>query len=337
MLKRNEFFAINTLLKILFFVLYFYLFAFLPNDLFRDRDVYSTLYAENSGIVFESYSYLSIFNEPLFLGFNYTLHDVLGYSGEEIVHIFVYFILLSILFFLFKESKNALVYFLSLLILFFCFYLFHLQFVVLRQALATVFFVYALLFLKESSFKILFILFLCCLIHNSFFIISILYLIYYFFCKSQKYYLMYFFTFLFSFLFSLIIFAIGRYFGVRQIEDNSFNSNMLNVGGGGFLLSLLIFIYLYFFYNSKKDSIYYLSLIFLINYCVSYYFSPVSGRLMSTFMLIVLIALVRSSRVTNIVVLLLLFIVFLIQALSGAIEGMSLYVSLAEFFEILRK
>lgn len=322
--RRAYSYIFNKLLMIFIAVLYFLSVSFLPFDYFRDRDVYLSFYALHSDFIFNSFNGIALFsNEPLFLQINMVLSNYL--SPYYVVESFVCFVIFSIMFFLVKESKNLICFLFGLILLFFCNYLFHLQFVVLRQAIATIICVYAIL-IFESNYKILLLFFIASFIHSSFFLYTILFIIYMMSLRINYEKAGYLISFAFSLVLSASIFVVGKFLGVRQVDESGGDGG-LSVGGGAFLLYSMVLIYLLFFFEVKKDKLYHLAIIFLINYLTMYFLTPIAGRLMSTNFLIVLLLIIRNDKIYNYFFLIILSVIFIILAFNGNIESMSLNVT----------
>lgn len=316
--KSGSFLFLNKILIWFFASLYFLLTLNIKHYYYRDRVEYES-YASNSDFIFSLYDGIGVyFNEPLFLSINIFLNK--WFDPATTVYFLSNTILIVILYLLGKYSKNFLTFILGLCILFFSYYLFHFQFVILRQALATIFFIF--FFRDGKKTNILFCL-TASFIHSSFFLISFLYILFIFFEKKIDYRKLSYLFFVFSLFLSFFILKMASFLGVRQANQDHVLSSV-TVGGGAFLVFSFLFLYMLFLYKGIKDELFKMSLIFLACFLGFYFFNPIAGRLMSSFLFIILLVLVRDSGFKNILLLIYLLIVFIVMAFMGTIEGMSL-------------
>ncbi|HDG9823436.1 TPA: EpsG family protein [Acinetobacter nosocomialis] len=322
-MNTNEFRLLNKILIWLFGVIYFFMTLNLDSNLFKDRDAY-LYYAAHSDTIYDLYNgYTVYFNEPIFLKLNIFLSGFL--SDDNVVYIFCYFSILLTIFFLCYFSKNIVSFLFAVLILFFSYYLFHFQFVIIRQAIATVIFLFFLVFNKRITINI-FVAFLMSFIHSAFFLIAFIYLIY---CILELNKIAYkkiacFFLF-FSAMLGVLITKVALLLGVRQAEEDHLKAGV-SVSGGAFLLFFLVFIYFLFFYEGIKDHLFKITLVFLSCFLGFYFFTPISGRLMSSFLLFILLILIRDNNIKSILILFVLSIIFILMAFQGNVEMMSLEV-----------
>ncbi|HCM9403286.1 Uncharacterised protein [Acinetobacter baumannii] len=330
-MNTSEFRLLNKMLIWLFGLIYFFLTLNLDNNLFRDREAY-LYYAAHSDIIYDLYNgYAIYFNEPVFLKLNIFLNSF--FSDEQIVYLLCGFVVFFTVFFICYFSKNILSFWLGLLILFFSYYLFHFQFVIIRQALATIIFLFFLIFNKRYSVNI-FVAFFMSFIHSAFFLIAFIYMLY---CilelRKIKYTKISYFFLIFSAVLGVLITKVALLLGVRQAEEDHLKAGV-SVGGGAFLLFSFIFCYLLFFYEGVKDHLFKVTLVFLGCFLGFYFFTPISGRLMSSFLLLILLILVRENNIKSIVVLFILSLIFILMAFQGNVEMMSLEVP---YEEVLNK
>lgn len=263
-------------------VLYAGFLASLPNELFRDRLNY-IIYAEDFELIANSYSGFSLlFNEPLFLFYNYILSFF--FSSENVPKVGVFFIAATFSFFILRFSKNWVVAIIAMLMLFFVSYTFHAQLVVLRQGIATALLMWTIFYFKDSKW-LYFIVFLLGFFHTSFFIVFLVFYFDYvlrFFLKDLMLRLIVF--SMVMFLASFFMLDIATILGVRQASETHLLNNENN--GGGFLLFLFMmgFIYLRGLNNVYNDRFGKVVVLGFIIYLVFYFTIPISGRIISVFL-----------------------------------------------------
>lgn len=329
MLENHEkdTFVLNKFFMWLVCVFYTISVTFVDNGYFRDRGIYAWWYATYPDYILNSYNGLNLLvNEPLFIIFNLYLAKIM--SPDNIVTLMVFIIVYSCSILIWKYSRNICYLFLGLLILFFFPYLFHFQFVVLRQALATLVFLIPIIFISNAKVKNILIL-LSPFIHSLFFLIVPIYFLYLFFKgKNIKFDKILFAFFLISIASNFLFYTLGNFLGFRQMNEEHITGEVVT-GGGAFIFFILIFLYLYKFYREKRDFIYEFSLILLIFFLATYFFLPIAGRLMSTLSLIILLNLIKSSNIINfLVILLFLAVSFYLAFIFKAMDNGSLNVSL---------
>ncbi|GKW41463.1 hypothetical protein PEC301879_13210 [Pectobacterium carotovorum subsp. carotovorum] len=288
-LKINKFFLF------FFSVLYGCVFSFLPNVFFRDRGSY-LVYARDSGAIFDRYYdngiVVLLSNEPLFLKINHLLSSIFPY--EYIPHILVFFSCSIIFYFAMKECDNFLSKFLMLCLMLFTPVFFHLQNVVIRQALCS-----AILLMICSVFpdrkKWWGVSVFLGFIHSSFFLVAVFLFFNDLLHRYKASLLIRVSIFVVvSIVISLSVIMIGEYFGVRQVSEDHIK-NSAGVSGLAFLMWLSVFIVIYlrpkeFINNYHLNEI---AIIGLVVYLSMYFLSPVAGRLLITFSPFIFICLVK--------------------------------------------
>lgn len=305
-------------------IIYASIMASFDMEYFRDRENY-LIYATDSLIILENYLSVSklvaIFNEPLFLFFNYLLSLI--FQPEIILSILVFIASFTLSCIVLKESKKNLI---VLLLLFFllplCSYTFHLQLVTLRQGLATSLFLFAVH--KSDKLNVwLWAAFVSSFIHISFFIIFSALLLHKLFCRNDNsLFKVIFIQLVFSLVMSIGLVFVGSYLGIRQVDEISNSSN--SVSGGFFIIWLFIFTYIIYMNKKQLMNKYFtLSIIFLTIYLTSYFTNPVAGRLMGTFVPFILITFGKMKSENSIPLLIFLFCIFLLT-FSSSISGGSL-------------
>ena len=330
----------NQIYRVIHFLLSFILIAMyigfaisLPHEFFKDRDVYE-IYASESQEIYNLYDGIIIyFNEPLFLKINILLNKFL--QPSNVVYFLLLFCLMGTTLLLYKYSKNFFMFFLGILFILICNYAFHAQFVILRQTIASVIFLYALTYIKDIKIIIL-ISFLCSFIHASFFLLTAFFIFYEaiskFSTKIKSIIIIF-----FSAILGLFITIVGKYLGVRQATEDHIVSSV-NVGGGAFLCFMMILLYFLFIYkvDEKNKIIYDFSILGLSIFIGLYFISPVAGRLMSTFILPIIFLLCARFNMANSILFFLLLTVFIYLDMQGAITGMSLNVNFSEIISFIQ-
>ena len=275
-------------------VLYGLILASFPNDLFRDRANY-IVYARNFDVIAEQYNaFTFIFNEPLFLFYNKLLSFL--FTAELVPNVSVFFISATTAYFILKYARNVLLVLFGFSLLFFVSFTFHLQLVVLRQGVATVLLLWIVHFFwgKKPFFPLCFLLLF---FHISFAIVF--FVLFYehtlsHFIKNIKLRLVLFSSTLFGLSFFML--AVASSLGVRQVEGSHLASN--SNGGGGFVLFafLLFFLYLRGFNNVYRTAYGRIGLLGVLVYLIFYFTIPISGRLISVFLLFYYIYIVISTN-----------------------------------------
>lgn len=309
----------------------------LPNYIFRDRDSY-VYYAAFSDELMHDYSRngidILLVNEPLFLLINRFLS--LFISPYSIPVFFTIFSFTIFFYFLQKSSKNILMIFFGLTLYFTITYTFHLQFVILRQSIATSFFLIVLYYVKDIK-----ILLLACIIlgfiHSSFFFIFILLVINYFSNKLIK-------REVFSILFqSLFFFTLGyvslvvaSYIGFRQAEG--LLDAEVSIGGGSWILWLLVTMYLIFWGDRTNKFLYNYTIVGMISFLSLYFSTPFIGRLVASFIPAIILIIVSKFRAIDFIVVFLILIPYTYLLFNGVLFDLSFAVnshelSVARFFD----
>ena len=303
----------------------------LPNFIFRDRENYETYVNHLDGILY-SYSENDVvlfFNEPIFLFINYILG--VFFTGEQVVYLFVFFIVTSVFFLLRKYSSNLLMFILGLCAFLVISYTFHFQFVILRQALATLLILYSIIYIKSKR-NIFLISLAACFIHSSMFALLLIISINFIFKDKSFNFRCLIISFIFGF-FGFFVLKIAELFGIRQAQYLlEFD---YTPGGGAFLLWLGVLLYLLYYYRGFKDNIYEYGVLGLVAFISLYFINPIAGRLMCSFVPIILLILIRNFNFGNIFILLTLIIVYVILIFNGVLVENSLLVNGDVFFKYI--
>ncbi|MCH7315765.1 EpsG family protein [Acinetobacter sp. ANC 3882] len=296
--------AIYCIISYSILLIYIFVLWHLPNDWFRDRDVY-LIYAKNYDTFLKSEDPLKqLVNEPLF-------SQIAGLFSNypEFFPICMSIFIASIYFILvIKKSKNIVIFFLATSLLFFNTFLIFPQLFQQRQGLATAFFLMIFFFIKRQRNRII----LSCIlpfIHVVFFIITPIYIIYELYLQHKEKTKIILSTSLTTIIFSLLSISLMYMIGFRQADlYNTLNEGR---GGGSFLLHLFLLIYIYFWGNRYDQRLYGWVLLGLTFYIFSYFIFPASGRLFSSFYPFILIYLVSRDKLQDLAILFLMNIVFI--------------------------
>ncbi len=316
----------------LIYLVYVLTFISLPNSIFRDRENYQA-YVEYLNNILYNYKVDGIslfFNEPFFLLINFILGKF--FSSDMVVLIFVFIIVTSFFVFLKKMSSNILMFILGLMAFLIISYTFHFQFVILRQALATTLLLSALIYCKEYK-SILLVCFISCFIHSSMFIVLLL-LILNNVLRNKDTFIRYGIIFIFLFIFGFFALKVAMFLGFRQagyLLEMDYNP-----GGGAFALWFLIFLYFVFFYKNKKSFLYEYAILGLILFLTLYFFNPIAGRLMCSFVPAIILLLVSRFNFGNFITLVILIVLYSFLIESGVLVDNSLTVNGDTFFKSLQ-
>lgn len=296
--------AIYCIISYSILLIYIFILWNLPNDWFRDRDVY-LIYAKNYDTFLKSEDPLKqLVNEPLFsqIAGLFSNQPELFPISMSIFIASIYFILVI------KKSKNIILFFLATLLLFFNTFLIFPQLFQQRQGLATAIFLVIFFFVKKQRNRII----LSCIlpfIHVVFFIITPIYIVYELYLQYKDKMKLFLYTSLTTTIFSLLSISLMYIIGFRQADlYNTLNEGR---GGGSLILHLLILVYIYLWGNKSDQRLYGWVLLGLTFYIFSYFIFPASGRLFSSFYPFILIYLVSRDKVQDITVLVLMNIVFI--------------------------
>ncbi|HBN5548532.1 EpsG family protein [Proteus mirabilis] len=304
----------STIYTLIFCFSYAILLASLNSEIFRDRNSYSGYYASISDFMLSKAYHVSLLKlfteEPLFLILNILLTKILSISNNALPQIYVFFISFVFSFATIKNSRNFTFAIICILMLFSVSVSWHAQLVVLRQSIATS--ILLIFIIKKSSLnKLLFILFLCALIHNSFFIILAFFILIKIFCENHSLMRIVFISLLFSFISCIGFYIIGKYLSIRQID---YVSMEINSSGAGFILwtSCLLIILIKNKGIKSVSLIDTISIFGLIFYSFNYYFLPIGGRFLVTFIPFIFMSLTSNIYKKEHIPILLTFDVFFI-------------------------
>lgn len=294
----------------------------LPNYIFRDRDSY-VYYAGYYDIIFEDYYSNGLknllFNEPIFLFINSLLANI--FSPYAIPIVFTVFSFSVFFWFLYKKSKNLLMFSIGLIIYFTITYTFHLQFVILRQSIATSLLLIMLFYFKDYK-KVL----ICCLllgfIHSAFFFIFILLNINF---LSLKYirseYTRIIFQFVLFFILGFLALSVASYLGIRQAE-RLIETDVV-IGGGSWIVWLCATLYLIFYGDRSNKILYEYCLVGMIVFLSLYFSTPFVGRLFASFIPAFIIIMVSRFRYIDLLIALLLFLPYMYLVSNGILFDLS--------------
>ncbi|WP_228212372.1 EpsG family protein, partial [Acinetobacter stercoris] len=208
-----------------------------PSKWFRDRENYEII-AKYSNYFFYNLGDLSFTKEPVFLFINYLLTKITLFTN--VPYFYVFFITSMMMFFLYKRSDSLLLFLLGLIALFIIPFTFHMQFVVLRQGIATVLFIYAIVCLKSNKTVLMLML---PLIHASFFFVLVLYYSYVFLKKYVSNILVI--SAIIS-IFSVVLFGVilgvAEYIGFYQLSYQDVLT--IDSSGKAFVFNILILVFL---------------------------------------------------------------------------------------------
>ncbi|MGL5344142.1 MAG: EpsG family protein [Plesiomonas sp.] len=276
---------INKLKAFCFFIMSLFPAFFLislPNDLFRDRDNY-IIYARESARIIQGYDGIAVFtNEPLFLLLNRVLSII--FPPEIIPLIFVFFVFTTVSFFIFRQSSSMVFTVFGFLALILTPQSLHMLLVVLRQSFSAALLMWVVYFFWGSR---LFWFFSFCLgfIHSSAFMIFSFLLIDNFFSRyvTEKIVFRVAFLIFISAIISFTIMPVAGWLELRQTIE--YDGVIVSVGGGGFIVYISVL--LISLTQEKKvfmdDGFYIVALVGLSVYLGMYFFSPFSGRLITSF------------------------------------------------------
>ncbi|MEQ5634069.1 EpsG family protein [Providencia manganoxydans] len=280
----------------------------LPNEFFRDRGNY-IIYASDTDNIISRYTGLSLFsNEPLFLLIN--KFSSLFLSPELVPKLFVFFISFTICFFILYKSENFIIGLLGLIAILLLPQGFHLQFVILRQGIATCILLWITYFFWSKKYY-LFYVFLIGFIHSGVFIIFAFLVLDKLFLSfiSKKITYRILFLLAFSILVSFFIMPLAEILTMRQAKEHV--ADNITISGGNFILYGFILIALL---TQKKeihrlDGIYNIAIIGLSIYIGMYFFTQLSGRLISSFIPFIICTLCYFGNARAYVLLILIIVI----------------------------
>lgn len=315
--------VIYYMFSIVIFFIYIYVLYNLPNNWFRDRDIY-IIYAQyyDTFLKEDNNTITALVNEPLFsqIASLFTNNPEFFPTALSITIASIY------VFYTIKLSKNFLTFLLGFSLLIFNSYLIFQQIFQLRQGLATALFV--IIFFSVKSLKLRLIL-VCVLpfIHVSFFIISPLYILYELYLKNLKSSTIIFSTTITTIIFSLISVTLMYLIGFRQADlYESLNEGR---GGGSLILHLFILIYLYFFSKKENEKLFNWVVIGLTFFITSYYIFPAAGRLFSSFYPFILFYFISKDKLQDIIFFTIINIIFITLFFSRSYLEM---ITMSDFF-----
>lgn len=321
------------LATILFASLYGLWLASLSNALFRDRENYM-VYATKPDelLALRGQNPFFFLFEPLFLILN-NFFLLLFNNPEFTISIFVFFIAFSVCYFCIRRNNLVLFGVFMLVFLFVQTQSLAMQLVTLRQGLGLAFLLLLVPSIKKKKHLVLLLL-LCGLIHTSFFIVAFFYVIYQYiyvnFRWSSNIKMMAFVAV--GLAFSLSLFSLMNLVDAKQ----NYQGFQFSSGGGAFLLWLIVFVYIQLFKKRQGNIklMYDLAFIGLVIYLTGYFFTPISGRIIGTFIPFIMIVLLNKATFRDVSFLFILLIVNALLYVRGAFEGF-LLVPLEIFHENL--
>ena len=294
----------------------------LPALLYRDRTNYIgyATYPDIYITIAKTKGYL--FFEPLFLFLNKWSLKLFN-NPEFSIKLFVFFITFSVCFFCFYRTKYFVFGLLGIFFLFIQTQALGMQLVTIRQGLGMAVLLLTLPFAKKEWHVFALIAF-CGFVHNSFYIFLLFYLVDWFLenkinvRKSIK--LTY--LILFGLLFAVSFFVASKFLETKQdYQDFEYSS-----GGGAFLFWLSILIYFLLFKGENETDqfaklSYKISIVGLIIYITGYFFTPISGRIIGTFMPFIIISLFSKFQTSDFFVFVFMVFVNFYLYYNGAFEG----------------
>lgn len=313
---------INRIFLSIIYVIGITILITLPYNLFRDRDSY-TYYAGFYDQLIKYYlskGYLEFFiNEPLFLYIN----KLLGYllDPKQTVIFFTCFTFSVFFWLLCNISKNFVTFVIGLLLYFTITYTFHLQFVTLRQSLATSILLLTLFYCKKNS-TLLLVCFILGFIHSSFFFVFAL------FCvnillnkiiKKDSIVLMW--QAIIYSLVGIVSLTVANIIGFRQSE--ALGESDVIVGGGSWILWLAVTLYMVYFGDRKHEKIYNYAMIGLVAFISLYFTTPFIGRLFSSFIPAFILVLSSRFRSVDLIIATILLLAYTYLILNGILYNLS--------------
>lgn len=313
---------ISILICVIVAIIYALLLAQIPELLFRDRDNYLR-YADRPSHVFNEnlkFGFLyAISNEPLFLAANYLLGLI--FDPLLIPTIFAFITCFTLSFFLMKETKGFFLKIIALLYTFFIPFLFHLQLVTLRQGFAVSIFLIITMLTKDKKVWLR-ASFILGFVHTSFLIVfAFLFLEY--ILKNKDYKLKIVIYIITSVGMALSILFIGSLLGARQTEV--YENAQTSASGLSFLLYLSLLFLLLSRGEEYLNTCPYSSIAILGLTCYTslYFTSPISGRLIATFLPFIFVSLFRTKKMLSYIYIL-IFLVLNFYIFEKAISSNSL-------------
>ncbi|WP_336138846.1 EpsG family protein [Acinetobacter ursingii] len=299
-----------TVTSFIFFIYIFLLYK-LPNDWFRDRDVY-IIYAKHYDTFLQNdKSIKTFFNEPFFS----QIAGIFQSNPDLFPTILSIFIATTYFIYTIKKSETFVTFTLGISLLTFNSYLIFQQIFQLRQGLATALFVIIFFSIKNIKARII-LSSLLPFIHVAFFIISPIYILYEIYLKNIKTTTLIIYTATITTIFSIISISIMVALGFRQASlYESFNETK---GGGSLILHIILCLYVYFYGDKKDTRLYNWVILGLVFFIFSYFIFPPSGRLFGSFYPFILLYLVSRSTTKNIIVLLILNAIFIYLFFSSS-------------------
>ncbi|APC14025.1 hypothetical protein FT666_06615 [Providencia rettgeri] len=292
----------NKLILLILCLAYASMLTFLIDaDYLRDRSSYSGYYALISDDMLANAYNNSLIKllteEPIFLLINIFISKVLNINNLIIPSIYVFFITYCFSYLTLKRAYNPFFFALCFCMLVLISMSLHAQLVVLRQSIATCIMLYFIQ--KKSNInKLIIITIICAFIHNSFFILTLFFSIMGIFNKSLSKNKWIFISIFISIFFTSSFYFIGKYFSFRQMDF--LNHENVATGYGLFLWGSCLVVILIKNINNRSPSLVDLvSLFGLIFYTLNYYFLPIGGRLLITFIPFILISLTSNFNYTK--------------------------------------
>lgn len=295
----------SSLMKVSYFlvaIIYAYALTLIPHEYFKDRQNYMTI-AKYYDLLISERSGRSLFSsEMLFLYIN----KYLGYifNPENIVYFYVFIINLALSMIFFLKSRNVILAILGLASFFLLPFGFSFQLGSLRQSLAIIIVMLAVLRFKSIR-NLSIIIFISGLIHTSLFSLLPFLIADHLFIKTfgQKRVWSRLILHLSIALFiSLFLKLISQFFDISKLE---FYFEMDYSTGAFFIFFIPILIFnIYQYWRVKKiDTFELISIIGLISYLVFYFLTPISGRLITIFIPFIYLSLIKQFKPINILLL----------------------------------
>lgn len=327
----------KTYLYILFSLIYALWLCMLPHEIFKDRDSYLTIYAQDFD------GHLGLNSSPLLFMFNeggyFLINKLLSVFQDPsvTVRIIVFTICFSVSFSCFRYTDKLWKAFVLLILLFLNPQFFAMELVVLRQGLGLAI---LLLFFPSNRVKLLFLLLLLGLIHTSFYILFAFFLaslVIEKILKNSLIGLRQLVLVLIGIIFNVLIYFVSQYLGAKQ------ELNASDAGGSGFmfLIWLVVLLYILIFkresrtsYDKYYELFYDFSVMGLMIYLTGYFLSPISGRLIGTFIPFIYLVLLKRVNFLGVIVLFLVFCLNFLLFFRGGMEAFTL-VSILDFFKHL--
>ncbi|MBJ7265761.1 EpsG family protein [Idiomarina abyssalis] len=324
---------LSFLVKALISVIYGYSLTLIPHSFFKDRESYR-YYIENAELYIDNLkdNLFLFLSEPVFLVFNYFLSRSLNWDG--VIDFYVFFIAFSFCYLTLAFSKNAFLSVFALLLLLTWPSLWSLQLGALRQGLAVAFVAWSLYFLGNTK-KFLLAVFFSGLIHISGFLVAFVLLADRVLLKLPPSKALSYRAAVFFICSLVMAFLIGVFLSALPIKQAHYGEVSANVGGGLFVIYSLVLLSVLFnrFKHKEIDKFGSIMVLGFSSYLGLYFFSPIAGRYIDSFLLISLFFLIKSFTYRNLFLISFLSLINAYLFFNGAGETI-MTVHMEEIFDL---